>query len=278
MKILKTLEDLRVYRAGVSGDIGLVPTMGALHEGHLSLVKQSFEQNNVTVVSIFVNPTQFAPHEDFDLYPRQFDQDCQKLERLNVDAVWAPEVSEIYPRDFQSSVRVLGATEILEGEFRPHFFDGVTTIVNKLFMQVQPTRAYFGEKDFQQLQVIRKMVNDLNIPVDIRGCPTIRDEKGLALSSRNQYLDDNMIDIARQLNVILRRASVLVKDKSIQDVELSLKDELLAAGFTKVDYVTLRNAENLQRIDSVRDVESVRILAATYLGAVRLIDNIALKC
>ena len=277
MKILKTLKELRDYRAGITGHVGLVPTMGALHDGHLSLVKRSFEKNDATIVSIFVNPAQFAPHEDFDSYPRLFEEDCKKLERLNVDAVWAPEISEIYPTDFQSSVSVSGITEILEGAFRPHFFGGVTTIVNKLFMQVQPTRAYFGEKDYQQLQVIEKMVKDLNIPVEVVGCNIIRDEQGLALSSRNAYLSDEQIETARRLNVILKRASSLVKEQGIKEVELSLRDEILSSGFVKVDYVTLRDAVTLKEIDSLRDVKDVRVLVAAYLGPVRLIDNIALQ-
>lgn len=277
MKILKTLEELRAYRASIPGHVGLVPTMGALHDGHLSLVKRSFEKNDATIVSIFVNPAQFAPHEDFDSYPRLFEEDCKKLDRLNVDAVWAPEISEIYPTDFQSSVSVSGITEILEGAFRPHFFGGVTTIVNKLFMQVQPTRAYFGEKDYQQLQVIQKMVKDLNIPVEVIGCDIIRDEQGLALSSRNAYLSDDQIEIARRLNVILKRASGLVKEQGIKEVELSLRDEILSSGFVKVDYVTLRDAVTLKEIDSLRDVKDVRVLVAAYLGPVRLIDNIALQ-
>ncbi|MBL4589474.1 MAG: pantoate--beta-alanine ligase [Alphaproteobacteria bacterium] len=276
MKIIKTLKELRSYRNEVSGSVGLVPTMGALHEGHLSLVKKSFTDNNKTIVSIFVNPAQFAPHEDFDSYPRHFEDDCKQLERLNVDAVWAPSVSEMYPKDFQTAVRVSGISEVLEGEFRPHFFEGVTTIVNKLFMQVQPTRAYFGEKVFQQLQVIQKMVKDLNISVHVIGCKIIRDAEGLALSSRNAYLSDDDIQVARQLNVILKQASALVKERGIQEVELILKDAIITAGFTKVDYVTLRNAETLRPISSLQNCDDVRILVAAYLGPVRLIDNIGL--
>ncbi len=276
MKIIKTLEELRSYRKTIDGNIGFVPTMGALHEGHLSLVKKSFADNNVTIVSIFVNPAQFAPHEDFDSYPRQFEDDCQKLERLNVDAVWAPDVSEIYPDGFKTSVRVSGITETLEGTFRPQFFEGVTTIVNKLFMQVQPTNAYFGQKDYQQLQTIMKMVKDLNIPVKVVGCETVRDNQGLALSSRNAYLNEEQIEMARQLNKVMKQAQSYSKDMSVQQIELNLRDAIKDAGFTKVDYATLRCASTLSEMQSLSDYKDIRILVAAYLGSVRLIDNMAL--
>ncbi len=276
MKIIKTLEELRSYRKTIDGNIGFVPTMGALHEGHLSLVKKSFADNNVTIVSIFVNPAQFAPHEDFDSYPRQFEDDCQKLERLNVDAVWAPDVSEIYPDGFKTSVRVSGITETLEGTFRPQFFEGVTTIVNKLFMQVQPTNAYFGQKDYQQLQTIMKMVKDLNIPVKVVGCETVRDDQGLALSSRNAYLNEEQIEMARQLNKVMKQAQSYSKDMSVQQIELNLRDAIKDAGFTKVDYATLRCASTLSEMQSLSDYKDIRILVAAYLGSVRLIDNMAL--
>lgn len=276
MEIIKTLKELREYRKSINGNVGLVPTMGALHDGHLSLVKASFHDNNATIVSIFVNPAQFAPHEDFESYPRQFEEDCKKLKHLNVDAVWAPEVAEMYPENFNSHVRVDGISDVLEGDFRPSFFEGVTTIVNKLFCQVQPTNAYFGEKDYQQLQVIEKMVIDLDMPVNVVGCPIIRDSYGLALSSRNAYLDDNAMRIARSLNQIIREAGDLIKTMGVPQVELLLKDKIIEAGFTKVDYVTLRDAETLREISSRQDCDNIRVLVAAYLGPVRLIDNMAL--
>ncbi len=277
MEILRTLDELRAYRHKISGYVGLVPTMGALHEGHLSLIKKSFSDNDVTIVSIFVNPAQFAPHEDFDSYPRQLEEDCKKLDRLNVDAVWAPSMAEIYPKDFHTSVKVSGITEILEGSFRPHFFEGVTTIVNKLFMQIQPDRAYFGEKDYQQLKVIQKMVRDLNIAVDVIGCPIVRDDQGLALSSRNAYLSDEQISIAQRLNKIIKQAGDVLKAGSIKQAELALKDELMSSGFTKVDYVALRNAYDLSEVYGLQDDIEIRVLVAAYLGPVRLIDNMALN-
>ncbi len=272
MRILKTLKELRAYREFVKGSIGFVPTMGALHEGHLSLAQKSIDENDVTIASIFVNPAQFAPNEDFDKYPRTFEKDAQLLEDLGVDAIWAPSVSEIYPNDFKSTVRVSGISEMLEGVSRPHFFEGVTTIVNKLFMQVQPSRAYFGVKDYQQLRVIQKMVEDFNIPIEVIGCPVIRDEEGLALSSRNVYLTPTDLAIARQLNVILEHASVLVKSMNVQEVEKQLENDILKAGFDKIDYITLRSAQTLEEIKTVTDQE-IRVLVATYLGSVRLIDN-----
>ncbi len=272
MLILKTLKDLRAWRTHINGSVGFVPTMGALHAGHLSLAERSLVENETTIASIFVNPTQFAPHEDFDTYPRTLEKDVELLENIGVSTIWAPPVSEIYPDNFQTSVRVSGVSEVLEGTFRSDHFEGVTIVVNKLFMQVQPTRAYFGEKDYQQLAVLRKMVEDLNIPVEIVGCPIIRDDKGLALSSRNAYLNPSELKIAQQLNGVLKQASDLIKTISIQESEHQLEQNIIDLGFHKVDYITLRCAKTLQEITSIDDQET-RILVAAFLGTVRLIDN-----
>lgn len=254
--------------------IGFVPTMGALHEGHLSLCSRAKEDNDSVIASIFVNPTQFAPHEDFDAYPRMLEKDAEKLEQIGVDAIWAPTPEIMYPEGFKTTVHVDGMTQILEGAFRPTHFDGVTTVVAKLFGQVRPTRAYFGEKDYQQLQIIRRMTTDLNINTDVIGCPIVRDAQGLALSSRNAYLSDAEIEIARQLNQILKGAKERFEVESITQLEKELVQSILDAGFDKVDYVAIRNAHSLAEV--VSENEELRILAAATINKTRLIDNMPL--
>ena len=235
--------------------IGFVPTMGALHEGHLSLVKHVQQHAECVVVSIFVNPTQFAPHEDFDSYPRDEAEDAQKLEDVGVDILFLPTEDVLYPTGYNSSIKAGDAARELETTFRPHFFDGVVNVVHRLFNAVKPDTAVFGEKDFQQLQVLKEMVESQNLPIEIIGAPIIRDEYGLALSSRNAYLSEDELNIARQLNKILRIAA---KTQNIEEA----KNVLLSAGFDKIDYIEQRWG---------------RILAAAWLGKTRLIDNIALS-
>jgi pantoate--beta-alanine ligase len=231
--------------------IGFVPTMGALHEGHVSLVSLALEQADRVIVSIFVNPTQFAPHEDFDSYPRDISGDIAKLSAAGAHAVYTPSVGDIYPDGAASTLKAGEAAKGLEGDCRPSHFDGVVTVVHRLFEHVQPDIAVFGEKDYQQLQVLKEMVAEHNLDITLIGAPIMRDEHGLALSSRNAYLSDKELAIARQLNVILREG---------QNSEAA-KNALLAAGFDKVDYVEKRWS---------------RILAAAWLGKTRLIDNMAL--
>lgn len=275
MKILETLDDLNTWRANVSDSVGFVPTMGALHKGHLSLCRKAKEDNACVIASIFVNPTQFAPHEDFDSYPRNLEKDAELLKSVGVDAVWAPTKDIMYPDGFKTSVHLDGITQILEGEFRPTHFDGVTTVVAKLFGQVRPTRAYFGEKDYQQLQVIKHMTRDLNIATEVIGCPIIRDEQGLALSSRNAYLSEDDLKIARQLNVILKSAPRRLETSNIENVEKEIATELFSIGFNKIDYIAIRNSNNLEPIKN-SDKENARILAAAFLNGTRLIDNMDL--
>jgi pantoate--beta-alanine ligase len=227
--------------------IGLVPTMGALHAGHLSLVKESQSRVGRTIVSIFVNPTQFAPHEDFDRYPRRMDADAATLGDA-ADLIFAPSVGEMYPEGFATRIEVGGPSAGLETDFRPHFFSGVATVVAKLLIAAMPDVAIFGEKDWQQLQVIRRLVADLALPVEIIGAPILREPDGLAMSSRNAYLKSHEREIAGRMNVILRNAT---------DAEQA-KRALLEVGFDSVDYVTIRDG---------------RILAAAKIGGTRLIDN-----
>ncbi len=223
--------------------------MGALHEGHLSLVKLALEHADRVVVSIYVNPAQFAPHEDFESYPRDIDSDLEKLEAAGAHLVYLPQEAELYPDGVKIDMDAGRAGAGLDADFRPHFFHGVATIVRRLFDHVQPDMAVFGEKDYQQLMVIREMVERQNLPIEIIGGPTMRDDHGLALSSRNAYLSESELAIAQQMNVILR---------DTPDPEAA-KSALLTAGFDKIDYIE-------ERWD--------RRLAAGWVGETRLLDNI----
>lgn len=252
---LQELEQvLESYRQS-GKSIGFVPTMGALHDGHLSLVKLAKEKADIVVVSIFVNPTQFSPSEDYKDYPRDIDRDIEKLSALGVDIVFCPTDRVLYPDGTETDIKAGKHAQDLETNFRPHFFDGVVNVVSRLFEAVKPDIAVFGEKDFQQLMVIREMVKTLGLEIEIIGGQIVRDKQGLALSSRNAYLNAEELEIARQLNKIIRKAA------ETKDLE-STKAELLEAGFDKIDYVEERWN---------------RILAAVWLGKTRLIDNMPVE-
>ncbi|HET7716278.1 MAG TPA: pantoate--beta-alanine ligase [Bauldia sp.] len=257
-----------------AGDrIALVPTMGALHEGHLALVQRARELAARVIVSIFVNPTQFAPTEDFAAYPRNEAADLAKLGPLGVNAVFAPAAGEMYPTGFATRITVEGPARGLESDFRPHFFGGVATVVAKLFVACAPDVAIFGEKDYQQLLVVRRMAADLGLPVTVIGHPTVRAEDGLALSSRNAYLSPAERATAPRLNAALRAAAAAIRAGTPADVALAAAlNELEAVGFA-VDYVALRNAETLAEVTAIGS-EPLRLLAAARLGKTRLIDNI----
>ena len=265
-------EAVRAWRkAGLR--VGLAPTMGALHEGHLSLVRAAKERCDRVVASLFVNPRQFAPHEDFERYPRDEAGDSTMLASAGCDLLFAPERAAMYPDGFATSVIVADVSVPLEGDFRPHFFGGVATVVTKLLLQCLPDVALFGEKDYQQLLVIKKLARDLDIPVEILGCPTVREHDGLAMSSRNAYLSEDERRIAGRLNLILHDAIKAVRHGApVADVEAEAARHLAAAGFTVVDYVAIRQADTLA---PVSDVANARILAAAWLGKTRLIDNMA---
>ncbi len=253
--------------------VGLIPTMGALHEGHLSLVRAIRARGEKAVVSIFVNPAQFAPNEDFDRYPRTFETDCAKLSGL-ADLVFAPSVKEMYPDGFSTKIEVGGPGVGLETDFRPHFFAGVATVVAKLLIAAMPDTAIFGEKDYQQLLVIKRLNADLGLPVEILGGPIVREADGLAMSSRNAYLSAAERKIAGQMNVILRAVAARVnKGDEIGAAEQAGRDALLEAGFNSVDYVAVRDAETLAPVTSLS--RRARVLAAARIGATRLIDNMA---
>lgn len=277
VKVVRSLAELRETVRGwrqAGQRIGLVPTMGALHEGHLALVRMAKQQSERTVVSIFVNPAQFAPHEDFDRYPRDEAGDLAKLSQLGVDLVWAPSVTEMYPPGFATSVVPKGAAEGLETDHRPHFFSGVATICTKLFTQVAPDIAVFGEKDYQQLCVIKQLVRDLNLPLEIVGHPTVRESDGLALSSRNAYLTAEERAIAPLLHQVLVETAASVSDGvRIQEATRRGSEKLTAAGF-RVDYLEVREAETLAPVED-ESKRPLRALVAAWLGKTRLIDNVA---
>lgn len=244
--------------------VGFVPTMGALHEGHLSLARLARRNADRVVASIFVNPAQFAPHEDFDSYPRDLDKDFRMLQGVGVDLVYAPDTKEIYPGAVPAKISPQDEGEAaigLESDFRPHFFAGVRTVVRILFEQVRPDIAVFGEKDYQQLMVIREMVAVENLPVRIIGAPILRDEHGLALSSRNAYLSEAELEIARMLNQAIYAAAYRISEMGPENAQTALEESrqaILTCGFDEVDYVAVRWG---------------RVLAAAWLGRTRLIDN-----
>lgn len=252
--------------------VALVPTMGALHKGHLSLVDFAKRYADRVIVSIFVNPTQFAPHEDLDAYPREEKQDVEKLSQKGVDAAFVPSVDEMYDSNALTEVSVNKLTEVLCGAFRPTHFAGVTTIVSKLFMIITPDIAVFGEKDFQQLQVIKKMTKDLKIPIEVLGAPLLRESDGLALSSRNMYLTAEQRQIAGKLNQVLK--SVIVRVKDGEEVESSCQwgeGRIKELGFDSVDYLEIRDEETLSLAKDIS--KQCRIFAAAKIGETRLIDN-----
>ncbi|HYM13935.1 MAG TPA: pantoate--beta-alanine ligase [Dehalococcoidia bacterium] len=276
MRVFRTIAELRAWRAGLRADLGLVPTMGYLHEGHLSLVRASRMQNAHTVATIFVNPTQFAPGEDLATYPRDEARDLALLEGERVDAVFAPSVDEMYPADFSTYVTVEGLTARLEGASRPAHFRGVTTVVLKLFEIAAPHRAYFGRKDAQQLAVVRRMVRDLDVPVEIVGMPIVREPDGLALSSRNVRLTPEQ----RAAAVVLSRAVRLAQDlyaageRDARHIRARMTDLLATEPLAAADYVSVADAASLQELDRI-DRPALVSLAVRF-GATRLIDNTTL--
>jgi pantoate--beta-alanine ligase len=279
MDIVRTVAEMRARVATwkAAGErVALVPTMGALHTGHLSLVELGHTHAQRVIATIFVNPTQFAPHEDFDAYPRGEAKDAAALESVGCDLLFAPGVGEMYPPGFATTVSLSGVSEPLDGAARPHHFAGVATVVTKLLNQAQADVAIFGQKDYQQLQVIRRFVRDLDMPVEIIGGPTARAEDGLALSSRNAYLSDSERLTAGKLNQILDKAAKsIAAGNRIADAEAEGLAALAAAGFAKIDYLETHDADDLSRLGPGPADRPARVLVAAWLGKTRLIDNMA---
>lgn len=276
MQIVRQLDPLRDVLAAfrqTGAKIGLVPTMGALHAGHMRLVEVAMEQCDAVVASIFVNPTQFGEGEDLDAYPRQEAADAALLEAAGVKLLWAPTADQVYPDGYATNVSVSGISDGLCGAARPGHFDGVATVVAKLFNQVRPDAAYFGEKDYQQLAVIRRMARDLDFTHDIVGVPTVRDRDGLALSSRNAYLTEEQRANAVALPDAMREAAnAIAAGGNIADILEAAKANILGSGFHKIDYLELRDANRLAVLDIF--AKPARLFAAARIGSTRLIDNI----
>jgi pantoate--beta-alanine ligase len=278
--LLETVRTVASLRARVRDwraegwTIGLVPTMGALHDGHLALIRAAQARCDRVIATIFVNPVQFGPTEDFDAYPRTEETDAAKLRSHMTDLLFAPEVGEIYPAGFATTVHVAGVPEGLCGGHRPGHFDGVSTVVSKLLLQALPDIAFFGEKDYQQLQTIRRVTADLDIPVEITGVPTVREADGLALSSRNVYLDPGQREIApglyRELVVL---GAAIEQGESVGATIAGARRRLVDSGFDRVEYLELRDARSLVPVADANG--PARLLAAAWLGRTRLIDNIA---
>lgn len=278
--ILSSLTDLRAQiRAWrLDGEtIGFVPTMGALHAGHLSLIAQARQHATKIVASIYVNPTQFGESEDLDTYPRSEQKDAKMLQGAGCDLIYIPSES-LYGQHHATSLHVGGAALGLETDYRPHFFGGVALIVTKLLNRVQPDIAVFGEKDYQQLLTIRRITSDLDIPVKIYGAPIVREEDGLAMSSRNQYFDTEGRAIAGQLNLIMRTcAQHIATNKQIKPATDTAIEALLEAGFTSVDYVSVADAETLEVLSLILGENEARLLIAATCRGVRLIDNCGIE-
>jgi pantoate--beta-alanine ligase len=274
--VIRTIPDLRRLVTGwrkAGRKVGLVPTLGSLHEGHLALVRRALEAGEAVIVSIFVNPIQFGPNEDFAAYPRSEADDVAKLEAIGAHLVWAPPVDVMYPPNFSTYLTVDRLVDGLDGPYRPGHFRGVATVVAKLLLQVLPDTAYFGEKDYQQLQVVKRLTRDLDIPVTIMGVPTVRDSDGLALSSRNLYLSADERGRAATLPSVLAATAkaAVARGTGFGDLLAGARAELAKAGFGPIDYLQICDAETLAPVDDL--TRPARIFVAARLGRTRLIDN-----
>lgn len=280
MKILKTIEEIKAFAGEMSKagkKIGLVPTMGALHEGHLTLMREARKECEIVIASVFVNPTQFGPNEDYDAYPRKFEEDCQKLEQEGIDAVFHPEPEIMYPQGYLTYVNVEGdITDRLCGARRPGHFRGVATVVTKLFNLSRATDAYFGQKDAQQVVVVRRFVEDLNIPVRIHMVPIVREESGLARSSRNMYLSSEEREAALVLSRSLKKAETAFAggEKDTSALKKLVREELAGEKLAEIDYVELYSFPALQELAKVDQPALLAI--AVKIGKTRLIDNVIL--
>lgn len=279
MEVVRTIAELRQHtsRWRIAGQtIGLIPTMGALHNGHLSLIKLAQGKCDRVITTIFVNPRQFLPNEDFDEYPRNEESDIQKLIGMGVDLLFAPKAPEMYQPDASTTVVISKLTECLCATSRPGFFDGVGTVVTKLLIQALPDLAIFGEKDYQQLLIIKRLTRDLDIPAEIIGAPTIREADGLAVSSRNVFLSKANRETASKVFEILKKtATAIALGNDVLVACEEARSELMLAGFSEIDYFEARHSETLELIQSFEN--SGRLFAAVWLGSTRLIDNLEIK-
>ncbi len=272
--MITKIDELRKWRNAVSGSVGFVPTMGGLHDGHLSLVKASNDTCDNTIVSIYVNPAQFSPNEDLSNYPRDLQTDIEKLGKYSVDALFFPDDCQMYPNGFSTSVSESQLSSKLEGKSRPTHFAGVTTIVSKLFNLVNPTHAFFGKKDAQQLRVIQKMVTDLNFDINIIPYDIVRETNGLAMSSRNKYLSSEERRRAGIINEALTKARELLNqgEQSTEEVKLFISDKILSEPLSKIDYVSIADHVTLDEVSGLVQSD-VLVSVAIFFAKVRLIDN-----
>ncbi|MDP1779319.1 MAG: pantoate--beta-alanine ligase [Anaerolineales bacterium] len=276
MKTVSSLSELRTARLSLKGTVGLVPTMGYLHEGHLSLISQAKAECEHVIVTIFINPPQFGAHEDFSKYPRDLERDLALISPLGVDLVWNPSAEVIYPPGYQTWVEVEALTRLLEGAMRPGHFRGVTTVVAKLFNATQPDKSYFGQKDAQQAAVIRQMTRDLNYPIEIVICPTVREADGLAMSSRNEYLSAE----ERQAATVLFRSLSAAKEaydageRAGEAIRRKMKEALAGEPLAQMQYVSCADYDTLEELDVIKG--KTLLSMAVFLGKTRLIDNFVL--
>jgi pantoate--beta-alanine ligase len=280
MKIVKKTSELEVLVSlfkELGLKIGLVPTMGALHNGHASLVKKAVAENDVVIVSVFVNPTQFNNKNDLATYPRTVEADCSLLESLGANIAFTPTVEQIYPYPDTRQFDFTPLDKVMEGPMRPGHFNGVAQVVSRLFDIAQPNKAYFGEKDYQQLAIIREMVRQFNYPIEIVGCPIIREADGMALSSRNTLLSANERQIAVRISQTLAKSQSLLKEKSVKELQQWVIDEINKGGELEVEYYEIVNGTTLQPISSWNDCDNPVGCITVYCGKVRLIDNIQYK-
>jgi len=274
MNTINTIQNFRAWRKGISGSLGFVPTMGSLHDGHLSLVVEANKICTHTVVSIYLNPAQFAPDEDLSTYPKNLQHDLEALSQLQIDAIFLPMDSEMYPRGYSTYMQETKLSTVLEGKSRPLFFQGVATVVAKFFNIVRPTHAFFGEKDAQQLLIVKKMVKDMAYPIDIISCPIIRHNNGLAMSSRNSYLSESEQKVASIIYRSLQDGKNLVisGERNAQRIRDKITRSIMQDNLLRIDYVSVTDAETLVEI-SGNISNNILVSTAVFLGKTRLIDN-----
>ncbi len=267
---------IRQHRAD-GHSIGFVPTMGALHRGHISLLEQSIKENDITIVSIFINPMQFNNKQDLEKYPRTLEDDCEKLEEAGCNIVFAPSAGEMYPEEVKEHYDFGQLEKVMEGEHRPGHFNGVAVVVKRLFDICMPNKAYFGEKDFQQLAIIKALVEQENIPLEIIGCPIIREEDGLAMSSRNVRLSPEERSIAPEIFKSLNWIKQQAGERSIGEIEILAEEKLDTTPGMKVEYICIADENTLMPVQSWDEADNIRAFIALFMGDVRLIDNLKIK-